>query len=467
MNLAEQRIHFVTGRLAERALQAEVSRLAGRFGFQYSVQVLPISVAALLTPEWIAARIEVPPGTTQVLIPGYVRGDLATLQAASAVPIHQGPKDLRDLEEFLGGEGQPPTLDQYDIEIIAEINHAPSLTTDAIVVLAKQLRADGSDLIDVGCAPGDTWRGVGDCVERLCDQGLRVSIDSLNAEEIAIAARCGAELVLSVNSSNRHAAPDWGIEVVVIPDDPHRWEEMETTIEFLASRRVPFRIDPILEPIGFGFAASLQRYAAARRRWPQTKMMMGIGNLTELSDVDSAGINFLLISLCQELGISSVLTTQVINWARSSVKECDLARRIAKYAISNGVPPKRLSQQLVMLRDERIREFSKELIDELAREIRDGNYRILVSENETHVLGLRQHVQGVDPFSIFDQLFLAHPENIDPSHAFYLGYELCKAELATQLGKQYAQDEPLQWGFLTADNKLKHRLSRRKNRESF
>jgi dihydropteroate synthase-like protein len=466
MNLADQKIHFITGRLAEGALRAEVSRLAARFGFQFTVQVLPISVAALLTPQWIAARIEVPTGTTQVLIPGYVRGDLDTLQAATFAPIRPGPKDLRDLEEFLGGNTLPPNLDHYDIKIIAEINHAPNQTFEAILAEAKQMSADGADLIDVGCLPGQTWQEVGACVEMLREQGLRVSIDSLNVEEIAIAARSGAELVLSVNSSNRAAAADWDIEVVVIPDDPRKWEEMESTIEFLDARNVPFRIDPILEPIGFGFGESLMRYMSARRRWPQTRMMMGIGNLTELSDVDSAGINFLLISLCQELGIGSVLTTQVINWARTSVKECNWARRIAKYAIARGIPPKRLSDRLLMLRDSRIREFTEPVIEELAREIRDGNYRILVSEKTTHVLGLKEHVQGVDPFSIFDRIFQAHPENIDPSHAFYLGYELCKAELAIQLGKQYTQDEPLHWGFLTAESTQKHRLSRRKNRDA-
>ncbi|MEQ1906420.1 MAG: DUF6513 domain-containing protein, partial [Pirellulaceae bacterium] len=156
MKLADQRIHFITGRLAEGALRAEVSRLAAQFGFQFTVQVLPISVAALLTPEWIAARIEVPPGTNQVLIPGYVRGDLDTLQAASFAPIRPGPKDLRDLEEFLGGQTQPPNLDQYDIEIIAEINHAPNQSFEAILAEAKQLRDDGADLIDVGCLPGHT-----------------------------------------------------------------------------------------------------------------------------------------------------------------------------------------------------------------------------------------------------------------------------------------------------------------------
>ena len=34
----------------------------------------------------------------------------------------------------------------------------------------------------------------------------------------------------------------------------------------------------------------------------------------------------------------------------------------------------------------------------------------------------------------------------DGAHAFYLGSELTKAEIAFQLGKRYAQDEPLDWG---------------------
>ena len=68
------------------------------------------------------------------------------------------------------------------------------------------------------------------------------------------------------------------------------------------------------------------RLADIRRRYPDAELLMGIGNLTELTDADSAGINTLLLGFCQEVGIRSVLTTQVINWARTSVRECDLAR---------------------------------------------------------------------------------------------------------------------------------------------
>jgi hypothetical protein len=54
------------------------------------------------------------------------------------------------------------------------------------------------------------------------------------------------------------------------------------------------------------------------------------------------------------------------------------------------------------------------------------------------------------------------PKNLDASHAFYLGFEMHKALTATTLGKQYVQDESLDWGYLTqreARHYLKHRAS--------
>ena len=59
-----QHIHFVTGRLAEHALRQTLEPLAKEEGFTYSVDVLPISVAALMTPRWIAARLNVPESQT-------------------------------------------------------------------------------------------------------------------------------------------------------------------------------------------------------------------------------------------------------------------------------------------------------------------------------------------------------------------------------------------------------------------
>src|SRR3954454_2780677 len=102
--------------------------------------------------------------------------------------------------------------------------------------------------------------------------------------------------------------------------------------------------------------------------------MMGVGNLSELTDVASAGVNVVLAGICQEIGIRSVLTTEVINWARSSVRELDLARRLVAYAARHKMLPKRLEPNLVLLRDPKLRRHGPELLAELAGQIRDRNF---------------------------------------------------------------------------------------------
>lgn len=461
---SDRQIHFVTGKLAEPLLRQLVADLAAKHQFRFTIQVLPITVAALMTPAWIAARIEIPSGTDQIILPGFCQGDLAPLWNRTSVPVVIGPKDLLDLPIFFGGQRDTPQLDTYDIEILAEINHAPLMPLDQLCDLALQLSRDGADLIDLGCNPGETWQQIDQAVIRLKELGLRVSVDSFNGAEITRATAAGAELVLSVNSSNYREAAEWNTAVVVVPNDVSDWHSMEQSMEWLTDRQVPFWIDPILEPIGVGLMASLRRYDEARRRWPQARMMMGIGNLTELSDVDSAGVNFLLLGLCQELRIDRVLTTQVINWARSSVAECNWARRIVKHAVDRQMPPKRLSNQLTVLRDPRLNQYSRQQLESMAREIIDHNVRLFACDQQVAALAERGIWIDEDPFVVFDHLRQRLGPKMDADHAFYLGYEMAKLEMANQLGKQYTQDEALQWGHLTRAEKKRHRLKRRSPR---
>ena len=454
-----QHIHFVTGRLAEFSLRGVLAELAPRVGFEYTLDVLGITVAALLTTDWIAPRIRVPPGTSRVVLPGYCQGELDVVEKVAGVPVERGPRDLRRLPEFFGQSAAADDYGAYDIEILAEINHAPRLKLPDILAEAEQLRADGADVIDVGCEPGQPWPQVGEVVAALVSAGHRVSIDSVNPREIEPAVRAGAELVLSVNSANRDAAVDWGCPVVAVPDDPATLAGLDETIDHLARHGVPLRIDPILEPIGFGFAASLGRYLEIRRRYPDAELMMGIGNLTELTDADSAPINVLLLGFCQELEIRSVLTTQVINWARSSVRECDLARRLVYHAYRHRTLPKRLEPRLVMLRDSELLPHGAEALERLAREIKDPNFRLFAEREQLHAISAGLHVSDPDPFALFEKLQAASSRPLGESHAFYLGYELAKAFTALTLGKEYRQDEALDWGFLTRDEQF-HRLGR-------
>ena len=364
--------------------------------------------------------------------------------------MQRGPEDLRRLDEFFGQQSRDLSdYGTFDIEIIAEINHAPRLPLAAILDESRRLRAAGADRIDLGCDPGSEWAGVADAVRMLVAEGFAVSIDSFQPREIAAAVRAGASLVLSVNSSNAAAAADWGCEVVVVPDVPATLEGFDATIERLEKDGVKMRIDPVLEPIGFGFAASLGRYLDVRRRFPAAEMMMGVGNLTELTDVDSAGVNTLLIGFCQEVGIRSVLTTQVIHWARDSVRECALARALAHHAVTNRTLPKHVEPRLVTLRSGKPQQHGQEVLDSLAEAIRDPNFRIFAERGAIHLVGAGLHLESRDPFALFKQLEAAGRTDVDPSHAFYLGYEMAKAVTAITLDKDYRQDQTLDWGHLT------------------
>jgi dihydropteroate synthase-like protein len=437
---------FVTGKLAEPSLRAILADLAPRIGLDYEIAVLNISVAALMTPSWVARRLVVPESVERIMLPGHCTGDLTPLRERTRAEVVLGPVDLRDLPQHFGHPHNRP-YGQFDIEILAEINHAPRLELPEILARARQYREDGADIIDLGCDPGANWAGVGEVVRALRSEGFRVSIDSMEPAEIAAAAQAGAELVLSVNSTNLEAARSWGIEVVAIPDQPSDLNSLERTLDKLTSWGVPQRIDPILEPIGFGFAPSLGRYIETRRRYPQAAMLMGVGNLTELTEVDSAGINVLLLGFCQELGIKSVLTTEVINWSRSSVRELDAARRLVHHACTQRTPPKHIDSSLVMLRDPRVREFGKDSLARMASQITDRNFRIFAEGGQIHVMNRHQYWAGDDPFDLLDRILQV--EALDPSHAFYLGYEMAKAVTALTLGKNYVQDQALSWGLLT------------------
>ncbi|HQR06412.1 MAG TPA: DUF6513 domain-containing protein [Gemmatales bacterium] len=453
---------FITGKLAEPSLREVLRTLAPQAGFDYEVLVLNITVAALMTPEWVSRRLQIPEGIDHIYVPGACSGDWSILEKATGIPVTAGPADVRDLPDLFG-QHEAVDYGRYDIAIIAEINHAPRLTLDELVQQAMQLQKQGADLIDLGCEPGSTWGDLPEAVKALKDLGLRLSIDTFNLDEATAGAKAGAELILSVNSANREACRDWGCEVVAIPDAPHELDTLNATVEYLTTHKVPHRLDPILEPIGFGFAASLVRYHQTRLKYPQHEMMMGIGNLSELTETDSGPINLLLLSICQEWDIRSVLTTAVANFARSSIAECDLARRLAYYAVYQKRLPKKIDSRLLTLRDRKLRPKGQEILSQLAASLTDPNYRLFAEEGQLHAMNGQMHLKNTDPFVLFQELCKRDPK-MDPAHAFYLGYELSKAVTALTLGKNYVQDQALNWGHLTVPE-VSHRERQRQRKQ--
>jgi dihydropteroate synthase len=444
-DLAGRRVLFVTGRLAEPALRRVLDEMEAPF--ERRVAVLGITVAALMTTEWIARHLTVPEGTDFVLIPGLSEGNPAVIRQRVGVPVEKGPKDVREIPAYFGRAAAARDYGAWDIEILAEINNAPRLALEDVSRQAEYFRASGADVIDIGCTPGLPFPRLAETVRALVASGMRVSVDSFDAQEIRAAVGAGAELVLSINASNLDAARDLagtGARVVVVPDLGGSLDTIAPTIEQLERWRVPYLIDPILEPIGFGFMASLERYAEVRRRYPAAELLMGVGNLTELTAADSTGVNAMLIAVCQELGVRAVLTTEVIPWARGAVREIDVARRLMHHAVTQRTIPKGVDDRLVTVKDPSVLSFTEAELRALQSRITDPNFRIFADREAITVFNNERFVRGTDIQAIFDEL-----EVDEPAHAFYLGKELARARLAVTLGKTYRQEGALSWGYLT------------------
>ena len=460
--LPYRRVLFVTGKLAEPALRRVLEEMQAPF--ETPVAVLKITVAALMTTPWIARFLDVPDGTDLILIPGLCEGDLGVLRERFRVAVEKGPKDLREIPRYFGQAAAAADYGAYDIEILAEINNAPRLAPDAVRTAAEYFRASGADLIDIGCTPGLPYPGLGAAVADLRAAGMRVSVDSFDPGEIRTAVEAGAELVLSVNRSNLAVARELAgrAEVVVIPDFGEGIESLEPSISALEAWGVGYLIDPIIEPIGFGFTASLERYGEIHRRYPDARQLMGIGNITELTSADTTGVHAILLAVCEEVGVRAVLTTEVIPWARGAVREIDIARRLMHHAVSRRTLPKGVDDRLLTVKDPAILEYDEAELRRLHAAVTDPNFRIFADRTTITVFNHEIFVRGTDPQEIFARLGVD-----EATHAFYLGRELMKARLAITLGKTYRQEGALTWGYLTPPDDVKSEhavLTQRKRR---
>jgi dihydropteroate synthase-like protein len=455
-----EKILFVTGKLAAPALRATLER-AG-LPFDYDIAVMKISVAALMTPEWIARFLQLPPGVTRILIPGLCEGDPAILTEAFGVPAEKGPPDLKQIPRYFGLAEVREHYGDSDIRIFAEINNAPHLSREEIFNLAAYYRDNGADVIDLGLSLDRTWLEEGPpVIAELKALGFALSIDTLNPDEILMADAAGVDYVLSLNGTNRFLAERLRATPIIIPDTPSDLASLDATMAELDRLGKPYLIDPIIEPIHFGFASSLNRYFETRRRYPNVEMFMGIGNITELTEADTTGMTALLIGYCQELGIRNVLTTEVIHWARGVVRETVIARELMHFAQQHASLPKHIDSRLLTVKDAEFTPYTESELRELHAQITDPNFRIFADADWIYVFNNQRFIKGADIVAIFDELGVD-----EATHAFYLGKELMKASIARALGKNYRQESPLNWGYLTVEEARREhvRLTARSNR---
>lgn len=435
-----ERIVFLTGRLAQASLERVL--VAMDAPFTWEVREIGLQVAALMTADLIRRRVTAPVAADRMIVPGRCRGDLDALTAHYGFPVVRGPEELKDIPQFFDRAARPVDLSRHDIMILAEIVDAPHLDLPALHARAQYLRGEGADVIDLGCLPSTPFPHLEDAVRALKAEGFRVSVDSMDPQELLRGGHAGADYLLSLTPDNLWIADEVASTPVLVAREPADEQGLYGAIEALLERGRPFFADTVLDPIPFGFTASIARYYRLRERFPAVPILVGIGNLTELVDADTTGINALLFGIASELRVAAVLTTQVSGHARRAVREADVARRLMYAAREGNVLPKGLSDDLLTVHARKPFPDTPQEIAEVAHAIRDPNFRIQVAADGVHLYNRDGHHVAQDIFDLWPKIRL---EN-DGAHAFYLGVELAHAQLAWQLGKRYSQDEPLAWG---------------------
>ena len=451
---------FVTGKLAEKSLHkvlAEVTSNPKTPAFKYRIEQIGVSVAALMTPDLIARRLKSAGNANKMILPGLCQGDLSALRRQYGIPVERGPADLKDLPQYFGQIGANPDLSQYSCQIFAEIVDAPDLTVDEIITKAEKFKRQGANVIDLGCLPGKPFLHLADSIKALKQASFKVSVDSMNTDELLLAGKSGADYLLSLTEKNVWIADKVAATPILIPAKPGNMASLYRAIEICLKNNKLFFADAILDPIHFGLTQSIVRYSKLRKKYPQINILMGVGNLTELTDADTTGINAILFGIISELNINAVLATSVSAHATNAIAEADIARRVNYRAKQDDRLPRGYSNGLLGLHDRKPFSYNHQEISDFAAQIKDPSFRIQVSQDGVHVYNRDGLLQAIDPFQFYADLKV---EN-DASHAFYLGVELARAQIAWQLKKRYVQDEELNWGVASMPANKEDRQSHR------
>ena len=461
-------ILFLTGHLARARLEAVLAGMDG--AFDWKVLDIGVKVAALMTEEIIMRRLPNPVEADQVMLPGRCRADLERLSSRFGVPFLRGPDELKDIPTYFGRARKASDMTKYDIQIFAEIVDASALSVDSILKRASDYIQKGANVIDLGGLPDTPFPYLEEGIRTLKQQGYKTSVDSANPEELLRGGKAGADYLLSLNEDTLHIADEVASIPVLIPKEHGDMASLYRAMDALDKKSRKYLVDPVLDPINFGFMESLERYAQVRRERPDAEMLMGTGNLTELTDADTTGITAVLLGIASELHIRNVLVVQVSPHTRRTVEEHDLARRIMFASRAEHELPKDYADGLLCLHACRPFPQSSDEIAESAREVRDKNFRIEIAEDGIHIYNRDGHHIAQDAFDLYPKLGVDQ----DGAHAFYLGAELARAEIAWRLAKRYAQDEPLDWGVAAdapADDKKRlkeggHTLIAKRKRET-
>ncbi len=510
-----RRVLIVTGRLCEGPIR---HLLRDR---DADVISMPVDVAALMTSRQVAQGLQGKDLSQYdlILLPGMFRQETSGLAKRVGVPVFLGPvhfvdlplvlehldphqlsterpadlvltQQLKERTERVYSDActfpdKPPqdavvigTGDSRIIlsggcppRVIGEIVDAPTKSYYSILREAKSMVSSGASVVDIGMIPAeDNVDFIAATLPQIKKEiGVPVSVDTMRANEILSAVDHGADLVLSLCGSTIHLAGSIDVPFVLVPLESADGRAPRTAKDRLALLSTyacrlegkAFVVDPLLDPIGQGMAESLRAYADLEDAFPAQPSLMGVGNVVEMTDADSVGINALMAGIACENGIQLLLTTENSPKTTGSIAELSMACKMMYYAVLQGVPPKNLGIDLLLLKEKRIIDFPVKLPSLKIKAARANEilptcqqyprYQVAIRDERIHLIcHLRDKLVDVIGQNAADICAELKNRGWLPSrsHSLYLGIELSKAEVALSTGRNYVQDLPLfsGWG---------------------
>ena len=489
-------ILIATGRLAE----STVRKAAGK---KADVLVADVDIAAFITPKKLIKNYQdagISKKYDLILLPGLVSGDFSKASNELGCKIRLGPKHAYDLDfalrfaeevefsetipacELLADVRKEMALElirkteeeavslltlrkvklggESRMKVMGEIVGAAEMSPEDLEIKIEAFIARGADIIDLGATLNTLSGQVRNTVSIAKTlTNIPISIDTLDPELIKEGIEAGADLILSLNGTNMETAgpvvAKADIAAVIIPDEGNSLESLIRNIEAARGLGIEKIIaDPVLDPVGHNITESIVRYHEFHRMYPEVPLFFGAGNVTELMDVDTIGVNAMLCGIGAEVGASILFTPEYSDKAQGSIKELKKASEMMQLCRIRESSPKDLGIDLLCIKEKRRRPESP-LPENVVMAKASGSWRIdpsgpirirtvpnivkgyggmIIAEHE------KAAIAGESAREVMDTLLeLKLVSRLD--HAAYLGRELEKAELALHFNRSYAQDD--------------------------
>lgn len=447
-------------------------------GFDADV-VVTGEIASFLTPHRLRELIGRKPYDL-VIVSGMCTASFESVERETGVPVYRGPRHAADLalilpalpsltlsrtipaDEFLARQKAGEALRRVQeieglagsdflirgvkicggsrMKVLAEIMDAHQ--REDLREVVERFFLQGADIVDLGFGFDATPGDVAQAFSALDGIDRPLAADTQDPDLIR-AALCRADIILSLQEENipkvAKDIADAGAAAVIVPGK----STLPENISLAQDAGVRCIIaDPLLQPVGSGLVASLKNFR--KRRYP---LFFGAGNIAELLDADSTGINALLAGMAMEVGASILFTSEHSDKTRGSVREMRQATEMMVLAKDRPYP-KDLGIDLLVLREKRRRrepplEYetivpAQEMPDDIEYDPK-GNFRIGIEGDHIIAVIHGKAVTGTRWQDVFHTILLQGNVSL-PDHAGYLGRELYKAELAIRYGRSFEQD---------------------------